>query len=155
VPRYWLLQAIFPVLVAAGPACAQDHPAVWLNPGLFTHHFRAGDYREDNYGLGVELRVAPAHSFIGGSFINSDRERSHYAGYYWRPWRTDAAGVELSAGLAFMAIDGYSNTNNGNWFPVLFPTLSAEYKRIGANLIYVPGSNNGSALSLQLKLRVW
>ena len=128
---------------------------VWLNPGMYSHHFRDGDYREDNSGIGAEVILAPEHGIVAGSFINSNRERSRYAGYHWRPWDWQTADIEVRAGLIFALIDGYSNTNHGDWFPVVFPALSAEYHIFGANLIFLPGSRNGAALALQLKLRVW
>jgi len=53
---------------------------VWLNPGAYSHHFkRDQDHREDNYGVGAEVVVAPQHGFLAGSFINSNRERSAVA----------------------------------------------------------------------------
>ena len=61
----------------------------------------------------------------------------------------------LSGGLVFVIIDGYSNTHNGNWFPAVFPTRSAEYGIFGASLSFIPNPRNGSALALRLKLRVW
>jgi hypothetical protein len=153
----WLLQATLCVFAFVGPASAQEGHAtkVWLNPGFYSHHFRQGDYREDNYGIGAEIDITPKHSFLAGSFINSDRERSHYAGYHWRPWHWNPAGVDVSTGVIFGMIDGYSNTHNGKWFPAAFPSLSAEYGIFGANLFFIPSSKNGSVLALQLKLRVW
>jgi hypothetical protein len=64
-------------------------------------------------------------------------------------------GLDVGAGLILGMIDGYSNTNHGDWFAVLFPSLSAQYGIFGANLIFIPNSRNGSALALQLRLRVW
>jgi hypothetical protein len=57
--------------------------------------------------------------------------------------------------LAFGFMDGYSNTNDGHWFPVVIPSLSAEYRRLGVNLLLAPNPRNGTALALQLRLRVW
>ena len=48
-----LLLALFVLSVQS--ASAGEYPRVWLNPGFFTHHFKSGDYREDNYGPGVEV----------------------------------------------------------------------------------------------------
>jgi len=144
-------------LVAISPAAAAESFAtqVWLNPGMYSHHFRRDqDYREDNYGLGVEVLIAPQHGFLAGSYINSNRERSRYAGYEWRPLQWQPAGINVSGGLVLVMIDGYSNTHNGNWFPAVFPSLSAEYGIFGASLNFIP-NRNGSALALQLKLRVW
>jgi hypothetical protein len=152
--RALLWVAIF--LGAGGVARAEDNSTkVWLNPGAYTHHFKTGDYREDNYGVGAELVVAPEHGFLAGNFINSNRERSRYAGYHWRPWQWRPAGLDIRPGVVVMMIDGYSNTNNGNWFPALFPSVSTEYGIYGVNLTLIPNPRNGSALALQLKMQVW
>jgi hypothetical protein len=130
-------------------------PKLWLNPGFFTHHFRSGDFRQDNYGPGLEVVFSPRDTLLAGSFINSDSERSHYAGYYWRPWHRQAGPVHLSAGLVVGLMDGYSSTNDGGWFPFALPAVSAEYGIVGANLAFLPHPKNGAAVALQLKLRVW
>ena len=150
-----LVQALLAAAATGAFAQERDGVQVWLNPGMFSYHFREGDYREDNYGLGAEVILAPAHGLVAGNFINSNRERSHYAGFHWRPLQWQPAGVEVRTGLIFVLIDGYSNTNHGDWFPAVFPTLSVEHRVLGANLIFLPGSRNGAALALQLKLRVW
>jgi hypothetical protein len=142
----------------AGPAVAlaQDSPTkVWLNPGVYSHHFKEGDHREENYGFGAEVFVEPQHGFLAGNYINSNRERSRYAGYHWRPWHWKPAGVGVSTGLIFAMIDGYSNTNQGDWFPAVLPALSAEYGPYGANLSFIPNSKNGSAIALQFRFQVW
>ncbi len=153
-----LKQAVALLLAtAASIAPAQDHSTkVWLNPGAYSHHFkRDQDYREDNYGVGAEVVVAPQHGFLAGSFINSNRERSRYGGYHWRAWQWKPSGVNVSAGLVFALFDGYSNQNGGGWFPVVLPALSAEYGLYGANLTFIPNSKNGSAVALQVKMLVW
>jgi hypothetical protein len=149
--KHWLAA----LLASPALALAQEAPPkVWVNPGLYSHHFRDGDFRQDNYGFGVEVAHLH-HTFIAGSFINSDRERSHYAGYYWRPWRRQHGGLELSAGAVIALVDGYSTVNAGDWFPGVLPVVSAEYGIVGANLAFIPHPRNGAALALQLKLRVW
>jgi hypothetical protein len=150
-----LVPALLAVAATSAFADGGEGIQVWLNPGMYSHHFRDGDYREDNSGIGAEVIVTPEHGFTAGNFINSNRERSRYAGYHWRPWEWQSAGIEMHPGLIFGLIDGYSNTHHGDWFPVVFPALSAEYRIFGANLIFLPGSRNGSALALQLKLRLW
>jgi hypothetical protein len=151
--RTWLAA----VLAAPAMALAQEAPPikVWLNPGFFTHHFRHCDFRQDNYGPGVEVAFTPPHGLLAGSFINSDRERSRYAAYTWRPWRTQAGGFDLAAGIVAGLIDGYSSTNAGDWFPAIAPAVSLEYDFIGANVVFIPHPKNGALLVLQLKVRVW
>ena len=134
---------------------ADTFPQVWLNPGVFTHHFKDEDFREDNYGFGAEVALRPQHALLAGSFINSNHERSRYAGYYWRPWEWKPAGVSVKPGLVFALFDGYSNTHHGDWFPAVLPSLSAEYGIFGANVAFLANATNGAAIALQLKLRVW
>lgn len=144
-------------ILAFTPAAA-DEPRthVWLNPGMLSLHFkRDQDYRETNYGFGIEVFLRPEHGLIAGSLINSNHERSRYLGYHWRPLQLEEKRVTFSAGLAFALIDGYSNTNEGRPFPIVLPTLSAEYGRLGAHLLLIPHPKNASALALQLRLRVW
>ena len=33
--------------------------------------------------------------------------------------------------------------------------LSVEGRRLGANLVFLPNANHGSAVALQLKLKIW
>jgi opacity protein-like surface antigen len=145
----------------ASPAAAQEsapqvQPQLWLNAGLFSYHFnRDRDYRERNWGLGAEAIVAPDHVLLLGTYLNSDNARSHYAGYQWRPLHWQPLGVNVSAGLAVTAIDGYATTNNGDWFLAPIPTLAIEGRRFGVNLILVPNFKHGAALAAQLKLKVW
>jgi hypothetical protein len=153
----WLQPALAGVLLATcNAALAAEPTKVWLNPGVYSHHLkRDQDYREDNYGLGAEVFVSREHGFLAGNFINSNYERSNYAGYHWRPWQWKPGGVNVGGGLVFAMIDGYSNTNNGKWFPAVLPALSAEYGPYGANLTFIPNSKNGSAVALQFRLQVW
>jgi len=153
-----MLRAAFACLLAlcSCAALAEDNSVqVWLDPGFFSYHFSDADFRQNNYGVGVGVFVAPEHGFLAGTFLNSNDERSHYAAYHWRPWGRTTGDLSVRAGFAFGAIDGYSNTSNGGWFPVILPALSAEYGHFGANLILAPHPKNGTALALQLRLRVW
>lgn len=155
------LACLYGVLLAcAASASAQDMPAtpvqVWVDPGLFSYHLESRNLRQENYGFGVGVFPSPQHGFLAGSFINSDSERSHYAAYHWRPWQwARTAPLRISAGLIVGLIDGYSNTNAGNAFPLALPVVSAEYGPIGANLSFIPHPQNGAAIALQLRLRVW
>jgi hypothetical protein len=74
----WQARRVLPaiLILAAQAAAAGERPdtQIWLNRGMYSHHFRQGDYREDNYGLGAEVVFAPRHRAIAGNFINSNRE---------------------------------------------------------------------------------
>lgn len=136
----------------------ETYPRVWLNPGFFSFHFdRDKNLREDNWGLGADVEFSEDHSVIAGTYVNSDRARSRYIGYQWRPlhWRLDAAEVHVGAILA--AIDGYPRMRDGDWFLAALPVLTVERGRLGANFTIVPTIEDrlNGALVLQLRLRIW
>lgn len=131
---------------------------VWLNPGMFSYHFdRKKDLREDNTGLGAELTLTENHVLAAGNFINSNRRRSHYGAYYWRPLHWRPAGINVHAGIAAGAIDGYPNYRNGAWFAAALPMLALEGERLGANIFFVPTIKNrlDGAIAVQIRLRAW
>ena len=158
----WLLLLSCIASPAAGAdtqtAPARGSPSVWLNPGTYSYHFsRDKDFREDNIGIGAEVWLADDHALMAGTFINSERARSRYGAYQWRPLHWRPAGVTVGAGIALGAFDGYPRYRNGGWFPAVLPVLAVEYKRVGVNLFVVPTISNrlDGAVALQFKLRVW
>lgn len=155
-----MLRALLLLCAAARGAEAADPqpPAqVWLNPGLYSYHFdRDADLRENNAGLGMEVLVARDHTLMAGTFINSEGERTRYGAYQWRPLHWRPAGVNVSAGVAVGAFDGYPRMRDGGSFVGIVPLLGIEGRRLGANVAIVPsirGRLHG-ALAFQVKLRV-
>ena len=149
----WL--AAFALGTAALSARADGFQA-WMNPGLLAYHFdRTKDYRERNWGIGVEAQFGPDHGAVLGNYINSENSRSQYVGYEWRPLHWQPGGAAVSAGVAAILIDGYASVNDGNWFLAPVPMLSVEGTRFGANFVFIPNVKHGSAVAVQLKLRVW
>lgn len=137
---------------------AQPSRQVWLNPGFYSWHFdRSKDFREDNWGMGAEVVLAPDHALMAGTFINSDRARSRYAAYQWRPLHWQPYGVNISAVVMLGVTDGYPKYHSGGWFAALLPLLAVEGKRVGANFSIVPTIKDRvhGAVVVQLKLRVW
>ncbi len=159
VPMLRCAALLLAILFGAPAAAAEpEEPGlqVWINPGMFSRHTKQDrDYREDNYGLGIDVFFTPRHGVLAGSFLNSNDERSHYLGYHWRPLQLPIGRLRLSAGLAFALIDGYSDVRDGKAFPIMLPALSTEYRRIGAHLIFIPHPKHASAIALQVRLRVW
>lgn len=87
--------------VRAEAAPAESSPRVWLNPGIYSRHFnRDTDYRENNIGLGAEILLTDDHALMAASFLNSDRQRSQYGLYEWRPLHWRVSAVKVSAGVA-------------------------------------------------------
>jgi hypothetical protein len=139
-------------------AAHAEPPQWWINPGVYAYHFdRDKDLRDDNVGFGAELVAAPQHAFMAGSYANSNRARSRYAAYGWRPLQRQLAGWDIFAGIVVGAFDGYPNYRNGGWFIAPLPLLAVEGRRIGANVSVIPtisGRLDG-ALAFQLKLRIY
>lgn len=155
----FLLGAALCAGTAQAQAAAEDaFPQVWINPGIYAHHFDSGKgLRNNNVGFGAEVLLARDHVLMGGSYINSNRARTRYAAYEWRPLHWQVAGVGISAGIAVGAWDGYPNYRNGAWFVAPLPMLSIEGRTFGANLSLIPTVANrfDGALAVQFKLRVW
>ena len=143
---------------SASAADGEFAPQVWINPGIYSRHFdRNSQLREDNVGLGAEVLLAPDHALMGGSFINSQRARTRYGAYQWRPLHWQFGGANVSAGIILGAFDGYPRYRNGAWFIAPMPVLAVEGNRVGVNLTVIPSIKDGmdSALAVQIKLRVW
>ena len=144
------------------PALADDqperpYPQVWVNPGMYSEHFdRSKHLRNDNIGLGVEVDLAADHVLEAGSYINSNYARSHYAAYGWRPLHWQVAGINIGAGVAVGAFDGYPYYRNGGWFAAPLPLIAVEAGRVGANLSVIPtiGNRLDGAVTVQIKLRL-
>jgi hypothetical protein len=146
------------VLSSAQAAEPDFAPQVWLNPGIYSHHFdRSKDFRENNVGLGAEVLFAPDHMLLAGSFINSERSRTHYGAYQWRPLHWQPYGVNVSAGIIGGVFDGYPRYRDGGWFLAGMPMLAIEGKRVGLNLSVIPTMKDrlDGAIAIQIKIRVW
>jgi hypothetical protein len=127
---------------------------LWLNPGMYSYHFnRNKGLNGSNFGFGAEYRYSTVSSVTAGIFDNSDRQSSRYIGWYWQPLAVGHVRLGAVAG----GIDGYPKMHNGGWFPAVIPTASLEFKRVGVNLLFIPGYKDRlyGALSLQIKLRIY
>ncbi len=158
----WRAALLCLTLIAATAEAAstpeQSLPQVWINPGLYSRHFDSSKgLRNNNTGFGAEVLLARDHVLMGGSFINSNRARTHYAAYEWRPLHRQFTGFDVGIGLAVGAFDGYPNYRNGGWFVAPLPLLAIEAKTFGANFSVIPTVANrfDGAVAVQIKLRVW
>lgn len=127
---------------------------IWLNPGFYSYHFQKNiGLNDNNYGLGVEYRYSTVSSVSLGLYENSDRQTSHYAGWYWQPIELGTARLGVVVG----ALDGYPKMQNGGWFLAAIPTASIEYRNVGANLMVIPSYQDKlyGSISLQLKLKIF
>lgn len=126
----------------------------WLNPGFYSYHFQKDiGLNNVNEGLGIEYRYSSVSAVTAGYFRNSDWQTSRYAGWYWQPLALGPARI----GAVFGVLDGYPRMNNGGGFIAGIPTISVEYKSIGANLMLIPTYEDRlhGALSLQIKLKIF
>ena len=149
---------LFGAAVQAEATAADAWPQVWLNPGIYSYHFkRDAGYRDNNVGIGAELLLTDNHGLMAGSFVNSDRQRSHYGLYQWRPLQWQFSQVKLSLVLAAGAFDGYPRYHDGGWFAAALPLLALEGERFGINFGIIPNipDRMTGALAIQVKLRVW
>ena len=150
--------ALYAAAAQAGATPQESWPQVWLNPGIYAQHFDSGKgLRNNNIGFGAEVVLAGDHVLMAGSFINSNRARSQFGAYQWRPLHWQFSGVDVSAGIAVGAFDGYPNYRHGGWFVAPLPMLAIEGRTFGANISLIPTVANrfDGALAVQIKLRVW
>lgn len=131
-----------------------EKSSLWINPGLYSYHFDQNkDFNSVNYGLGLEYQFSSVASVTIGTYRNSYYQTSNYIGAYWQPLAVGPFHVGVVAG----GFNGYSNTQNGDWFPAILPVVSIEGERVGLNLIIIPSISNrvAGSLSFQLKLKVF
>ena len=148
----------FAGICSTGASAKEDGLQIWISPGTYAYHFnRDKDLRDENIGPGVEIVLAERHALMGGSYVNSNGARSHYAGYQWRPLQWQVTGVNVWAGVAISAFDGYPNYRDGGWFVAPLPAIAVEGRCLGANFSIIPTIRDrlDGAFAIQLKLRVW
>jgi hypothetical protein len=127
---------------------------LWLNPGMYTYHFQTSKhFNNSDFGFGFEYRYSTTSSFTAGVFDNSERQTSHYVGWYWQPVRVG----KLQLGAGFGGVNGYPSLHNRGWFPAILPTATIEFGKVGMNVLFIPIFNHGfyGALSFQLKIRAF
>lgn len=127
---------------------------VWFTPGFYSHHFQGDQkFNDNNLGFGIEYRYSTTYAVTAGRYNNSVRKSTNYAALVVQP--LSLGPVRLGAVLG--VINGYPEINNGNWFPLIIPVASYEYKNVGINLTYIPTIQDTiyGALALQLKLKIY
>lgn len=127
---------------------------LWMNAGMYSYHYdKSQSFNNNNIGIGAEYRFSTVASLTVGGFKNSNSTHSNYVGIYWQP----IALGPIKLGLVGGGFNGYSATNNGGWFPAVFPAATIEGKWLGANVFFIPtvGDEVHGAISLQLKLKIY
>lgn len=127
--------------------------SLWINPGLYSYHFDQNkNFNSINIGFGAEYQFSSVASLTAGVYRNSYYQTSAYVGSYWQPIMVGPIKLGLVAGM----FNGYSNTNNGGWFPAALPAVTLEGDLIGLNLIFIPTIPDriSGSMSLQIKFKV-
>ena len=126
---------------------------LWLNAGMYSYHYdKSQSFNNNNIGVGAEYRFSTVASITIGGFKNSNSTHSNYVGIYWQPISLGPVNIGVVGG----GFNGYASTNNGGWFPAIFPAATIEGKWVGAHIFFIPtiGDRIHGAVSLQLKLKV-
>jgi Antimicrobial peptide resistance and lipid A acylation protein PagP. len=124
----------------------------WLQTGFMSYHLdrqqtHERNFREQNYGIGLEHKLSENSSVSVGYYRNSIDKDSYYAAYAYQPLKAGPVKIGALAGV----VTGYP-LNNGGPIPMLLPLASIEGKRMGVNLTYVPKLKDvSSVLALQFK----
>jgi len=154
-------------VLAGGAALANEQDptsgSVWVTTGFVSKHTSqqhapAEGWNENNVGIGIEYAFASNWLIGGGAYKNSVYKTSHYAQFVWSPdlvtWSSGDWKVRL--GTAVGVVDGYPRMGGGGYFPTLLPVASAQWRRVGVNLTYVPSiaGNVAGAVALQAKFRL-
>lgn len=143
---------------ADAPAAQEFRQQLWLDSGFWSHHTKPNTrssqpYREHNAGLGLEWHFKPQWQVNAGRYRNSLDEPSNYLQLGWMPlnW-SPAGGLKLGVGGSVGVVNGYPGIADKGYFPSLVPVATAEWRRVGINLVYIPsiGRIHG-AYAAQLK----
>lgn len=162
-----IVASVLTAFVACSPALADEQDPerneLWVTSGFVSKHTSehqapAAGWNENNTGVGVEYAFNNNWLVGGGTYENSVYKTSHYVQFVWSPdLLTQRRGDwRFSLGAAVGVVDGYPRMRAGGYFPTLLPVASAEWKRLGINLTYVPSvtANVSGAFALQLKFRL-
>lgn len=138
---------VITLLVLATSAQASE---TWLTINVGSYHINAKkDYNQQNYGVGVEYHNDDL-IFMAGEYRNSSYKDSVYAMGGWMPLKL---GV-VNAGATIGAVNGYPNINGGGFTLAVAGVVSAEWDKVGVNLIVLPKVKDKTPLTLGLQLKI-
>ena len=126
---------------------------VWMNVGFYSYHFdRSLGLNDKNPGFGLEYQYNINQSITAGMYRNSNRETSHYLGFYWQPIRIGT----FKTGAVLGVFRGYSSFKDGGWFPALVPVMTYDFERIALNISLIPSYQDKlhGSFSFQLKFKI-
>jgi hypothetical protein len=151
-----IMKSIIAIVLAA--ACAMSAPASAqesqersaLLPSTIGLHIgsrhSAPGYNDHNLGIYARWANAQGDGFAAGTYLNSQRATSVWAGYAWS-WRMQA--LPLSAGLIVGGVSGY---RAAKIMPMALPSAALHWGNTAARLSYVPRVEKSGAAALHLSL---
>lgn len=138
--------ACLATIVAVG-VFAKVGAQTWLTMPLVSLHMPRTGYNQMNLGLGIEHKVAERWRLVLGTYRNSNREDSVYAGAIYTRWRWGDFRFGSSLGL----VSGYGN----DLLPMVVPAMSYERKGWGLNVILIPPVRGSpTIIGVQAKMEI-
>lgn len=140
------------VLLLAANANASALADTYLTIPFASYHLdRHRGYNEENHGIGFEHALTPDFRLAAGTFQNSIRRASNYAGAVYAPLELGP----VRAGASFGLISGYAKHS----LLMLAPVVMVEGTNLGLNIIIVPPMDHGKVktsgvLGFQLKWKL-
>jgi hypothetical protein len=145
------LMAFMALAVAALSAHAKGlAPSQLIVHGVSIHS--AKGYNNDNFGLGLQWANSEGDGPAFGTYYNSERKQTVYAGYAWSTHIGDVSGIATNADLLAGGATGYSIAKV---IPFVIPSLSFQLTPTTAlRLSYAAKVEKGSAHALHLSIGV-
>lgn len=106
----------------------------------------APGFNDRNPGLYARWADAQGDGFAAGTYLNSERAQSLWAGYAWN-WHMQA--LPISAGLTVGAVSGY---RAAKLLPLALPSAALHLGKTAARLTYVPRVEKRGAAALHFSL---
>ncbi len=112
---------------------------IYISPGMNSYHFdRDAGYKNENWGLGVQVDFQKTFSLNFGRFKNSEDNLSNYLTGTWYPYVFEHTKIGLLVG----GFDGYVKERNGGWFLAGMPIINYSRGKWGVNMAVVPKYKN-------------
>lgn len=141
------------LIIAIGALARSLAGETWFVSTVASYHYNTDKkYEQQNWGFGIEQKLADNFAVIAGGYRNSNRRDSMYFGAAWAPVQIYGP---LRLGVAAMMVGGYETPKNTEVLKAAFPFLTAEYKGFGFNIPIIPpvsGTTPG-VIGLQFKVR--
>jgi hypothetical protein len=143
-----VLAAACAMSAQASESAAQERSA--LLPSTIGLHIgsrhSAPGFNDRNPGVYARWADAQGDGFAAGTYLNSERAQSLWAGYAWS-WRMQA--LPISAGLTAGAVSGY---RTAKLLPLALPSAALHFGNTAARLSYIPKVEKRGAAALHFSI---